>query len=225
MAKGNKIFAETYYEPFDDKFLHRMYSVSKSFVSVAVGLAMTQGLIKLDDKIVDYFITKSLDEIPVWAETYMISFATNGTLMEKPEVQRFIKKYKTHLSVSVSIDGTKEISRWAFEAKEGAVSSIFTINNNYFIVAAVTGVHEEGYTPVSEVSSSIRNILYNEKAAEKKVAEIKSEIRDTLGKFLYDQTKRRPVVLPVVMEVRQNDFRQKRHVKPKKKVEKTEKID
>lgn len=55
MAKGNKIFAETYYEPFDDKFLHRMYSVSKSFVSVAVGLAMTQGLIKLDDKVVDYF--------------------------------------------------------------------------------------------------------------------------------------------------------------------------
>ena len=75
-----------------------------------------------------------------------------------------------------AIDGTKEISRWAFEAKKGSVSSIFTINNNYFIVAAVTGVHEEGYTPVSEVSSSIRNILYNEKAAEKKVAEIKSEI-------------------------------------------------
>ncbi|MFZ2190883.1 MAG: RNase J family beta-CASP ribonuclease, partial [Lactococcus raffinolactis] len=51
-------------------------------------------------------------------------------------------------------------------------------------------------------------------------AEIKSEIRDALGKFLYDQTKRRPVVLPVVMEVRQNDFRQKRHAKNKKKVEK-----
>ena len=80
-----------------------------------------------------------------------------------------------------AVDGTKEISRWAFEAKKGDASSIFTINNNYFIVAAVTGIHEEGYTPVSEVASSIRNILYNEKAAEKKVAEIKESIAGLEG--------------------------------------------
>lgn len=75
-----------------------------------------------------------------------------------------------------AIDGTKEVARWAFEAKKGDVSSIFTINNNYFIVAAVTGIHKEGYTPISEVSSSIRNILYNEQAAQKKVDEIKASI-------------------------------------------------
>ena len=75
-----------------------------------------------------------------------------------------------------AIDGTKEISRWAFEAKKGDVSTIFTINNNYFIVAAVTGVHKEGYTPLNEVSSSIRNILYDELYAEKKTAEIAEQI-------------------------------------------------
>ena len=55
MAKGDKIFAECYYKPFNKKFLHRMYSVSKSFVAMAVGVAVTEGLIKLDDVIVDYF--------------------------------------------------------------------------------------------------------------------------------------------------------------------------
>jgi len=55
MARGNKIFARCNYKPFDDVFQHRMYSVSKSFVSVAVGLAMTEGLLRLDDKITDYF--------------------------------------------------------------------------------------------------------------------------------------------------------------------------
>lgn len=75
-----------------------------------------------------------------------------------------------------AVEGTKEIARWAFEAKKGAVSSIFTINNNYFVVAAMTGIYEEGYTDLNEVSASIRNILYNEKAAEKKVAEIKASI-------------------------------------------------
>lgn len=75
-----------------------------------------------------------------------------------------------------AIDGTKEISRWAFEAKVGDVSSIFTINNNYFIVAAVTGIHKEGYTDLNEVSSSINHILYREKYAEKKAAEVKESI-------------------------------------------------
>ena len=75
-----------------------------------------------------------------------------------------------------SVEGTKEITRWAFDAKKGDVSSIFTINNNYFVVAAMTGIYEEGYTDLNEVSSSIRNILYNEKYAEKKAAEVEESI-------------------------------------------------
>ena len=75
-----------------------------------------------------------------------------------------------------SIEGTKEVTRWAFEAKQGEVSNIMTINNNYFIVAALTGARKEGYTDIKEVASSIRNILYNEKAAEKKAAEVAEKI-------------------------------------------------
>ena len=75
-----------------------------------------------------------------------------------------------------SIEGTKEVTRWAFEAKKGEVSNIMTINNNYFVVAAVTGVHKEGYADVKEVAASIRNILYTEKAGEKKAAEVAEKI-------------------------------------------------
>lgn len=55
MAKGDKVFAETYYKPFDKDTLHRMYSVSKTFVAMAIGVAVTEGLVTLDDVIVDYF--------------------------------------------------------------------------------------------------------------------------------------------------------------------------
>ena len=55
MARGEKIFAESYFAPFREDFLHRMYSVSKTFVAVAIGVAVTEGLIKMDDVIVDYF--------------------------------------------------------------------------------------------------------------------------------------------------------------------------
>ncbi len=75
-----------------------------------------------------------------------------------------------------SVEGAKEVSRWAFEAKKGQVSNIITINNNYFIVAALKGIHKEGYTPVSEVSAMISNVLYQEKLAEKKAAEVAEKI-------------------------------------------------
>ena len=55
MARGNEIFFEKYWEPFHQDFLHRMYSVSKSFVSLAIGFLEQDGLIHLDDKISKYF--------------------------------------------------------------------------------------------------------------------------------------------------------------------------
>ena len=54
-ARGDKIFAECYYKPFDKDFKHRMYSISKSFVAIAVGLAEQEGLLSLDDKFISFF--------------------------------------------------------------------------------------------------------------------------------------------------------------------------
>ena len=75
-----------------------------------------------------------------------------------------------------SIEDTKEVTRWAFEAKKGQVSNIITVNNNYFIIAALKGIHKEGYTPVNEVSAQISNVLYREKLAKKKAAEVAEKI-------------------------------------------------
>ena len=75
-----------------------------------------------------------------------------------------------------SVEDTKEVTRWAFDAKVGQVSNIITVNNNYFIVAALKGISKEGYTPVNEVASSINSVLYSEKAGEKKAAEVAEKI-------------------------------------------------
>lgn len=71
-----------------------------------------------------------------------------------------------------SIDQAKEVTRWAFEAKKGKVSDIITINNTYFIVAALTGIHKEGYATVSEVATQINQKLYNDKAAQSMAAQV-----------------------------------------------------
>ena len=75
-----------------------------------------------------------------------------------------------------SVEHTKEVTRWAFEAKAGQVSSIISIDNKYYVVAALKGIHKEGFTPVEEVAARIKSVLYQEKLAEKKTAEVAQKI-------------------------------------------------
>ena len=43
VMRHGQIIAEGYAEPFDENSLHRMYSVSKSFVSIAIGVLEAEG--------------------------------------------------------------------------------------------------------------------------------------------------------------------------------------
>lgn len=58
LCRGYDIFGEFYWAPFDKDFLHRMYSQTKSYISVAIGLLLEEGKLSLDDKILDYFPEK-----------------------------------------------------------------------------------------------------------------------------------------------------------------------
>jgi len=75
-----------------------------------------------------------------------------------------------------SIDNTREVTRWAFENKAGKVSNIITVDNNYFFVATVKGIHKEGYASVNEVASSIRQELLMNKTVEKKAQDVAAQI-------------------------------------------------
>ena len=55
IAKDDKIFTEAYWKPFDKDFCHRMYSQTKSYVGIAIGLLIEEGKLALDDKVYDYF--------------------------------------------------------------------------------------------------------------------------------------------------------------------------
>ncbi len=55
IMRGNNIVHEAYWKPFNKDFKHRMYSVTKSFVSLAIGFLEQDGLIDLDDEIIKYF--------------------------------------------------------------------------------------------------------------------------------------------------------------------------
>ncbi len=55
LSRADKLFCECYYAPFHKDYLHRMYSVTKSFVSLAIGFLEEEGKLSLDDRLVDFF--------------------------------------------------------------------------------------------------------------------------------------------------------------------------
>lgn len=63
--------------------------------------------IDLVDKICDYIKTEMFRLDHRWFNSYRFSFSTNGINYDSDKVQKFISKNKDHLSIGVTIDGTK----------------------------------------------------------------------------------------------------------------------
>ena len=64
---------------------------------------------KLIEQICDYFYDKAIEKRSGWAEHSIISICTNGVHWFEPEVQHFLNKYQRKMSISVTIDGNKEL--------------------------------------------------------------------------------------------------------------------
>ncbi len=92
MADRGRLLAEGYWAPFTAGSLHRMYSVGKSFVSLAIGLLQEEGRLRLDDPICGYFGDKCPEEgIHPWIEQMTIR---NMLTMTTCHRQTTYKRYK-----------------------------------------------------------------------------------------------------------------------------------
>lgn len=58
LVRDNKLAFESYWAPFHQQRKHRMYSISKSFAAIAIGVMADQGKISLSDKVVSFFPEK-----------------------------------------------------------------------------------------------------------------------------------------------------------------------
>ena len=47
--------AKGWWKPYDEKFRHPLYSFSKSLTATAIGFAEQEGILSLDEKIIDIF--------------------------------------------------------------------------------------------------------------------------------------------------------------------------
>lgn len=57
----------------------------------------------------DYFLYKAYELNHPWYKYYMFSVTTNGTLMETERVKRWLRKHRNRISISITIDGDKQL--------------------------------------------------------------------------------------------------------------------
>ena len=127
MMKGDKIFAEAYWKPFHKDFCHRMYSQTKSFVGIAIGLLQEEGKLSIHDKIVDYFPEKIDGEITGYLKDQtikeMLTMSTDGGATES----WFISKDddRTHLYMNNDRKGRSHPSGtiWQYDSSGSQVLS------------------------------------------------------------------------------------------------------
>lgn len=110
--------------------------------------------IDLIDKVMDYTISKLIEMNSPLIYFTRFLICTNGTLYFDPKVQKFLDKYKQWLSVSISIDGNKELHDACRKFPDGSGS--YDI-----VVKAIEDWREKtGEYPCSKVTLSPSNINY-----------------------------------------------------------------
>jgi CubicO group peptidase (beta-lactamase class C family) len=69
ILRHGKVVAEGWWSPYEPELKHTLYSTSKSFTSTAVGFAVTEGLLTVEDKVISFFSEELPDTIsPYLAE-------------------------------------------------------------------------------------------------------------------------------------------------------------
>lgn len=125
VIRNGKVAVEWFNAPFDKETTHSMYSVSKSFTSTAIGFAVCEGLISLENKVLDFF--------PEYTPKHP------DDRFEKLTVHNLLRmssgKQPSFLSDKGKVDWIEDFidSPWVFEPGE----KFLYINENIYMLSAI----------------------------------------------------------------------------------------
>lgn len=95
----------------DDDENTQQYIDSKNSEAAIIEFIGGEPFLQIDliDKISDYFVAQCILKKHPWAKHHMFSICSNGLLYFDPRVQAYLRKHYGSISLSISIDGNKEL--------------------------------------------------------------------------------------------------------------------
>ena len=122
LMKGDALFGEYYWKPFGAEYLHRMYSQTKSYVSIAIGLLADEGKLHLDDPIVSYFPDKlEKSPYPHLAEQTVRQMLSMQTAVKAPHWFTSADPDRTHEYLNDGRDIGPAGTIWAYDSSGSQV--------------------------------------------------------------------------------------------------------
>src|SRR5690606_30381331 len=76
LLRNGKVIAEGWWAPYRADLKHTMYSVTKSWTSTAVGFAVAEGHVSVEDKVIKFFP----DELPDTVSDYLKQLSVRNLL-------------------------------------------------------------------------------------------------------------------------------------------------
>lgn len=117
MMRGQSLFSECYWAPFHENTPHRMYSETKSYTAIAIGLLEEEGKLSLDEPIASYFPEK-LDGTPnpFFARQTIREMLTMTTVGSSPHWFTAGDPDRTHLYVNRCGDRRPSGTIWEYDS-------------------------------------------------------------------------------------------------------------
>jgi len=155
---------------------------------------------------------KLAEEVGIKKENIFV--VDNGTVIEFSNKGARIRGEVTSGKILVDGLGVGDVGNIVLRdrkllSQDGILIVVVTIDKKTAEVVAGPDIISRGFVYVresedliEEATKRVEKVL--EKCQEKRITDwstIKSLVRDTLGKFLYGKTRRRPMILPLIMEV------------------------
>lgn len=126
VVRHGHVVAEGWWAPYTSERLHLLYSLSKTFMSTAVGFAVQEGLLSLDDAVADHF-PEFRDELPEASRKILVRHALAMASGHATEMAQ----------VAITTDPLEPVRGFLLHAPEHAPGSWFAYNQpaNYTVAA------------------------------------------------------------------------------------------